>query len=710
MKQRDPFSDVRKLAAPEIEKRPVKTTQHGITRVDNYAWLRDENWQDVLRDPSKLNDDIRAMLEAETAYYAAVTDDLEALRKSLFEEMRGRIKEDDSSVPAQDGEWLYWTKFLEGGEYPIFMRKPVKGGDEQVLYNGDHERGDSEFFDIGTISHSPDHRLIAYAVDRVGSEYFAIRVRNIETGEEYTETIESAEDSGAAWTADSSAFFYVERDNNQRPKRVKLHRLGDDPANDVVIYEEPDDGFFLDVSKSQSGKYVFISSNSQITSEVRFLRADAPEMTPILIAPRENGVEYYPDHHGDQFFIMTNADGAVDFKIVTAPIDTPGRSNWKECVAHKPGKQIVRLVTYKDYFVRLERENALPRIVVSDYDGGSHAVSFDEAAYGLGIQGGFEYDTEKVRFVYESPSTPALTFDYNMRTRKRTLLKTQEVPSGHDPSLYVVERIEAKGEGGARVPVTILRLKSTPTDGSAPALLYGYGSYGIAMSSGFSTNILPLVDRGAVYAVAHIRGGADKGRNWYLGGKLDKKMNTFTDFIAAGEALIKKGYTSKKRIVIYGGSAGGLLVGAAVNQRPELFGGVIAAVPFVDVINTISDADLPLTPPEWEEWGNPIKSAEEYQWIAEYSPYENIKNAEYPPIMATGGLTDYRVTYWEPAKWIARLRDEAKGGPFVLRMNMGAGHGGSAARFERLDERTHLYAFALKVWGLEEREPVKHRN
>lgn len=708
MKQRDPFLETRSLTPPSVEKRPVKITQHGKTRIDNYAWLRDQNWQEVLRDPSKLSADIRAALETENNYYTAVTDDLEALRKSLFEEMRGRIKEDDSSVPAKDGDWAYWTKYLEGGEYPIFKRRPVAGGDEQTLYDGDKERGGSKFFDIGSISHSPDHRLIAYAVDRLGSEYFSIRIRNVETGEEYPETIESADDSGATWTADSSAFFYVERDDNQRPKRVKLHRLGDDPVQDRIIYEEPDNGFFLGVSKSQSGDYVFISSNSQITSEVRFVRADAPDAAPILISPRENGVEYYPDHHGDDFYILTNADDAVDFKIAVAPVAAPGRDNWREWVAHKPGNQIVSFTTYKNYLVRLERENALPRIVVSDYEGDAHAVSFDEAAYSLSMQSGFEYDTGVLRFVYESPSTPQQTFDYNMETRNRTLLKTQEVPSGHDPSLYVVERIEATGEGGARVPVTILRLKSTPTDGSAPALLYGYGSYGIAMSSGFSTNILPLVDRGAVYAVAHIRGGADKGRGWYLDGKLDKKMHTFTDFIAAGEALIDKGYTAEKKIVIYGGSAGGLLVGAAANLRPALFGGVIAAVPFVDVINTISDADLPLTPPEWEEWGNPIKSVEEYGWIAEYSPYDNIHDTEYPPVMATGGLTDYRVTYWEPAKWIARLRDEAKGGPFVLRMNMGAGHGGSAARFERLDERAHLYAFALKVWGLENVEPLAH--
>lgn len=710
MNDRRPFPAAETTSQPVIDKKPVTITQHGRARVDNYAWLRDENWQEVLRDSTKLDPEIRRAIEAENAYYAAVTDALEPLRKKLFDEMRARIKEDDASVPIRDGKWLYWTKYRAGGEYPLFMRKPIGGDKEHVLFDGDKERDGAEFFDIGAVAHSPDQKFLAYAVDRLGSEYFSIRVRNIETGEEYEETIENADEGGAVWAGDSRAFFYVERNENQRPKRVKLHRLGENPADDRLVYEEPDDAFFLSVSKSQSGDYIFITSNTHITSEARFIKADAPDMTPVVIAPRDTGVEYSPDHYDDQFLIVTNADGAVDFKLVTAPIAAPGRKNWKVLVPHRSGRQIVDCTPYKDHFVRVERENALPRIVISTYTGKEHSVAFDEAAYSLGLRGGFEYDTNKLQFVYESPSMPEQTFDYDVKKRKRTLLKSQEVPSGHDASLYAVERINAKGEGGADIPVTILRLKSTAKNGKAPLLLYGYGAYGISIPASFSANILPLVDRGAVYAIAHVRGGADKGRQWYLDGKLDKKMNSFSDLAAAGQALIKGGYSAKKKIVIYGGSAGGLLVGAAVNQYQDLFGGVIAAVPFVDVINTISDADLPLTPPEWEEWGNPIKSAEEYGWIEQYSPYENIRDVEYPPIMVTGGLSDYRVTYWEPAKWVARLRDDARGGPFVMRMNMGAGHGGSAARFERLEERAHLYAFALKIWGLEGAEPVKHGN
>ncbi len=704
------FPSASKISPPAVEKRPVRTTRHGVTTVDDYAWLRDEKWQEVLRDPTVLAEDIQASIKAENDYYEALTDNLAPLRDKLFQEMRGRIKEDESSVPAKDGDWAYWSQYSEGGEYPTFLRAPVSGGAEQKLFDGDLERGDAEFFDIAAITHSPDHRMIAYAVDRLGSEYFTIGVRDIESGKDYDDIVESADECGAVWSADSASFIYVERDDNQRPKRVKLHRLGDRPETDKTIYEEPDDGYFLRVSKSQSGAFIFIVSGSQITSEVRFIRADKPDMAPVLMAPRETGVQYYPDHHGDDFFIMTNADDAVDFKIMKTAIAQPGRAHWKEWLGHRAGTQIVTLTTFQNYIVRMERENALPRIVIATYTGEEHSIAFDEAAFSLSMSAGFEFDTTNLRFTYESPSTPRQTFDYDMATRQRVLRKTQTVPSGHDPSLYVVERINAQAADGAGIPVTIIRLKATPMDGTAPTLLYGYGSYGISMPAGFSTNILPLVDRGAVYVVAHIRGGADKGRQWYLDGKLKKKMNTFTDFITVAETLIKKGYSAKKKIVIFGGSAGGLLVGASVNLRPDLFGGVIAAVPFVDVINTISDADLPLTPPEWEEWGNPITSADDYHLIAKYSPYDNIAPNHYPPIMATGGLTDYRVTYWEPAKWIAKLRDQAKGGPFVLRMNMGAGHGGSAARFEQLDERAHLYAFALRVWGIDGKDPVVHKG
>ena len=697
--------------APVVEKRPVEIEQHGVVRVDNYGWLRDDNWQEVLRDPEILREDIREQLTSENDYYESATGDLEALRDTLFDEMRGRIKEDDSSVPSPDGPFAYAVRYREGGEYPIFVRTPRGGGDETILFDGDVEAEGEEFFRVLSVDHSPDHRMIAYGVDRLGSEYYDIRVRIIDSGEEYEETVPSTGGS-SVWAADSKSFYYIERDDNQRPKRVKQHVLGTDPAEDILVYEELDDTMFLFVGKSQSGEYILIGSAKGTTSEYRFLRADAePGTEPLLVAPRVDDQLYYVEHHGDHFYMQTNADGAVDFKIVRAPVDNPGRDQWEDWLEHRAGVYVVSFAPFADRIVVLERENALPRIVVSDYDQDeSYEIEFDEDAYYLGLRTGYEFDTDTLRYTYESPSTPEQTFDFDMTSRDRELRKTQEIPSGHNPDMYVVERLFVTAEDGAEIPVTVLRLKTVKVDGNAPLLLYGYGSYGATMEAWFNTSILSLVDRGVVYAVAHIRGGAAKGRQWYLDGKYEKKVNSFTDFARSAEELQNRGYGRKGETVIYGGSAGGLLVGATVNLRPDLFSGVIAAVPFVDVLNTISDASLPLTPPEWVEWGDPINDAGAYETIAGYSPYDNIRSdIEYPPILATAGLTDYRVTYWEPAKWVARLRDEADGGPFFMKTNMDAGHAGSAARFERLKERTHDYAFALRVLGLTEAEPISHQ-
>lgn len=705
----EPFANL-SVVAPVARKRPVEIVQHGVTRIDNYAWMRDADWQEVLRDPDQLDGDIRAHLDAENAFYDGATRDMEALRRQLFEEMRGRIKEDDATVPAVDGEFAYVVRFRKGGEYPVFVRTPRKGGSETVLYDGDLEGEGEEFFRIASVDHSPNHALIAYGVDRLGSEYYDIRIRTVETGEEYEETIPST-DGSVVWAADSKSFYYVERDANQRPKRVRHHIVGTPPGDDLLVYEEPDDSFFLDVDKSQSGDYILISSRKGTTSEYRYLRADAePGEKPVLIAPRHADELYSVEHAGEHFYINTNAGDAVDFKIMRAPVARPGREHWEEWLPHEPGTYIRDFVAFKDRIVRLERENALPRIVVSDYaQDDVYEIDFDASAYDLELLPGYEFDTMTLRFAYETPATPEQVFDFDMASRERVLRKTQEVPSGHDPELYAVERFFITADDGAEVPVTVLRLASAPVDGTAPLLLYGYGSYGLTIPASFNPSILSLVDRGVVYAVAHIRGGSAKGRQWYLDGKLDKKKNTFSDFASAAEELQERGYGRKGETVIYGGSAGGLLVGATLNLRPELFGGAIAAVPFVDVVNTISDAELPLTPPEWVEWGDPIRDPQAFETIAAYSPYDNIRSdIDYPPILATGGLTDYRVTYWEPSKWIARLRDEATGGPFFLKMNMDAGHAGSAARFERMKERTHDYAFALKLFGLTERKPVSH--
>ncbi|MEM6513083.1 MAG: S9 family peptidase [Pseudomonadota bacterium] len=698
--------------APIAEKIPLEIEQHGIKRIDNYAWMRDEDWQDVLRDPSTLDDPIREQLDAENLFYEAATDDMSDLRDQLFEEMRGRIKEDDSSVPSKYGDYAYAVRFREGGEYPIFVRTPRDGGDEKILFDGDAEGEGEDFFSIASVSPSPDHSLIAYGIDRLGSEYYDIRFRITETGEEYEETIPST-GGGVVWAADSKSVYYVERDDNQRPKRVKHHVIGTDPADDLLVYEEQDDSYFLGIDKSQSGEFIFVGVGKGNSSEVQYLRADAePGAKLTMIAPRMEGQLYSVEHNGDHFYIRTDADDAVDFKIVRAPVDKPGRENWEDWLPYEAGNYVTSMVTLKDRIIRLETFNALPRIVVSDYArDNEYEIDFDEAAYSLGMSSGYEFDTNTLRFTYESPSTPEQVFDFDLETKERDLRKTQEVPSGHNADLYMVERFFIEADDGAEVPVTVLRLKTTPIDGSAPLLLYGYGSYGATMQAWFSTSLLSLVDRGVVYATAHIRGGSSKGRQWYLDGKLENKKNSFSDFANAAEALQEKGYGRKGETVIYGGSAGGLLVGATLNLRPDLFGGAIAAVPFVDVISTISDASLPLTPPEWVEWGDPINDPEAYATIAAYSPYDNIRgDIEYPPLLATGGLTDYRVTYWEPAKWVARMREEAKGGPFFLKMNMDAGHGGSAARFERMKERTHDYAFALKIFGLTEKAPVSHGN
>ena len=698
--------------APTPKKVPEDITQHDITRTDNYGWIRDDNWQEVLRDPSVLKPDVREYLEEEVAYYEAMTADLQPLRDTLFAEMRGRIKEDDSSVPSKDGPYEYFVRYREGGNYPIFARRALgpdgEPGAEQVLYDGDAEEGDSPFFSIGTVANSPDHELIAFSNDRLGSEYYTIHVRDAATGEQMADEITST-GGEVVWDKNSQGFFYVERDDNQRPKRVWYHALGDAQDDDTLVYEEEDNAFFLGVDKTQSGDYILLYSGDQITTEFQVIPADDPTARPVMFAPRIQGQEYYPDHHGDYFYIRTNEGDAVDFKIVRTPVDATARENWEVVVPAEDGVMISGMTTYADYLVREERRDARPAIVIADYDGNESEIVFDQPAFDVSYSDGREYDTDTLRVYYESPSQPQQTFDVNMASGERTLRKTQEVPSGHNPDLYTVEMLTATADDGAQIPVMVLRLRDVPLDGSAPVLLYGYGSYGAYISDSFNTNILPMVDRGVIYALAHVRGGSAKGQQWYLDGKLDQKMNTFTDFVTAGEMLVDKGYTTRGNIVSYGGSAGGLLVGAAVNIAPDLFGGVLGAVPFVDVISTISDDTLPLTPPEWLEWGNPITSAEEYGWIAEYSPYDNIKpDTEYPPILATGGLTDYRVTYWEPAKWVARLREEATGGPFLLRMNMEAGHGGSAARFERLEERAHLYAFALKIWGKEEAEPVSH--
>ena len=687
-------------AAPVAERRPTERTFHGEVLRDDYAWLKDANWQEVLRNPSVLDPDIRAYLEAENRHTEAFLAPLEDLKKTLVAEMRGRIKEDDAGVPEPDGPFAYQWTFRPGGQHRLIGRQPRDGGDLHVLLDGDALARGTGYFQFGATRHSPDHRLEAWSADLRGSEYFTIRIRRWDTAEDLPDAIEQTTGS-VVWTAASDGFFYVRQDDNHRPLQVWHHRLGTPQDSDRLVYEEADKGWFVRVEESASGRFLVIATGDHETSERWLLDLTQPDQPPRLVAARETGVRYSVYDRGDTLYILTNQGDAIDFRIAVAPLAAPGRDRWQPLVPHRPGVYIVAVLLQAGHLVRLERANALPSIVVRDLaDGSEHVIAFDEQAYSLDIGRGFEFDSTVLRFSYSSMTTPAEVYDYDMASRQRTLRKRQQIPSGHDPAHYVTTRIFAPAADGALVPVSILHRRGQALDGSAPLLLYGYGSYGMAMPASFAANRLSLVDRGFVYAIAHIRGGSDKGWGWYLDGKRDRKTNTFDDFAAAARALIAGGYTSAGRIVGHGGSAGGMLMGAVANRAGELFAGIVSEVPFVDVLNTMLDESLPLTPPEWPEWGNPIADAAAFRTIRAYSPYDNVAARRYPAILAMGGLTDPRVTYWEPAKWIARLRATMTGGgPVLLRTNMGAGHGGAAGRFDRLEEVAIAYAFALHVTG-----------
>lgn len=685
---------------PVAARKPVSDTRHGKSRTDDYAWLRAHNWQAMFKDTSILDAEIRQHLEAENAYMEAALGDTAELQKALFAEMKGRIKEDDSSVPVKDGSFAYGTFFVKGGEQAHYFRTPREGGERQELLDGDKEAQGKDYFRLAGIDHCSDHSHGIWGYDDKGSEYFTLRVRNLATGEDLGDVIENTS-GGGVWAPDGKSFFYTLQDENHRPSKVYHHILGQPQSSDRLVFEEKDPGFFMGVGGSLLDDFIYIDIHDHETSEYHLIPTTDLTAQPMLVAKREEGIEYSMTEGGDIFYILTNDGGAKDFKIVSAPVNAPGKENWTDVVPHEAGRLILSHSAYARHLIWLERRDGLPRIVIRDRTSGEeHAIAFDEEAYSLGLQGAAEYDTDVIRFSYSSMTTPSQLFDYNMATRERVLLKTQEVPSGHNPDDYVTRRVMAPAHDGELVPVSLLYHKNTPLDGSAPCLLYGYGAYGITIPASFSTNALSLADRGFVYAIAHIRGGKDKGFSWYEDGKMEKKQNTFKDFISAADHLVAQGFTSYDNIVAEGGSAGGMLMGAIANMAPEKFAGIIAAVPFVDVLNTMLDDTLPLTPPEWPEWGNPIDSQEEYEWIAAYSPYDNVGNKAYPPILALSGLTDPRVTYWEPTKWIARLREQApQAGPFLLKTNMAAGHGGKSGRFQRLEEIAFEYAFALKVAG-----------
>jgi len=701
-------------AAPLADRRPVKSTWHGHTLTDDFAWLKADNWREVLRDPSKLDAAIKAHLDAENTYADHVLGDVSSQQAMLFDEMKARIKQDDATVPVNDGSYAYYTRYRQGGQHPLLCRRTLAPdgrneaeclGDEQVLLDGDALAADRPYFHLAGICHSSDHRFLAWAVDEAGAEFYTIRVRDLLTGDDLADVVPDAV-GWAVWLRDATAFYYVRLDRSHRPSRVFRHRLGTSAQDDVLIYEEADPRLFVSLKRLQAGCFAEITVRDHDTSESLLLDLRTPHSTPVRIAAREKSVQYAVEHHpnlfgGEALVLRTNADGAEDFKICWTDLADPQRAHWRDLVRWRPGVYLLDFVVLRDWLIRLEREDGLPRIVARRLpDGEEHTIVFKEEAYALDIEDGIEFYTDQLRLAYSSMTTPTEIYDYDLVARTRTLRKRQEVPSGHNPRAYVTRRVSAPTADGEQVPISLLYRRDLVPDGSSPCLLYAYGAYGAAVPAGFNANRLSLVDRGFIYAIAHVRGGTDKGWRWYRDGKLDHKANSFTDFIAAAERLSGLGLVGPRRIVAHGRSAGGIVVAAAANMRPDLFGGILAEVPFVDVLNTMLDDSLPLTPPEQLEWGNPITDPIAFRTILAYSPYENVRAQAYPAILALAGLTDTRVTYWETAKWVARLRYlKTDDNLLALRTNMEAGHAGASGRFDRLKEVALGYAFALRIAG-----------
>jgi len=678
---------------PIAEKRPHQYTVHGVTITDDYHWLRDQGY------PKIENEEILAHLEKENAYFEAQMKPQAELVETIFQEMKGRIKEDDSSVPQKDGDYIYWSKFDEGTQYRKHYRKAVKGGADQLILDENRLAEGKDYFRLGAAEVSPDGKLLAYAYDDNGSERFDLHVRNLETGEELADIIPGTL-SSIVWTKDSKGLVYGLANDNWRTDNAYYHRLGDDPKNAKLLYKEADIGFGVGVGLTAQEDWIIIATGDNVTSEVRLVPADNPLAEPILVAPRKVGREYSVDVRDGTLYILTN-DDHVNFRVATASLKAPGE--WTTLIAGSNKHYLTGVSLFKDFFVTEGRIDGLDQVEVRRYDSPTKAepIKFAEASYVAGLGDNPEYDVQKLRLDYESMVTPDTVFDYSVATKAFETLKVAEIPSGYDASQYQTERVMITARDGTKVPVSILSKKGFKKDGSQPLHLYAYGAYGYAMPPGFSANRLSYVDRGFAYAIAHIRGGDDLGYQWYLDGKLNKRTNTFNDFVDAGKALIEMGYTSKGKLTASGGSAGGELMGAVVNQAPEIFGAVVSHVAFVDVLNTMLDETLPLTPGEWPEWGNPITDKAAFDYIRSYSPYDNVAAKAYPPMLWTAGLNDPRVTYWEPAKMVAKLRSvKTDDNVLLLKTNMGAGHGGKSGRFDRLRENAEEAAFLVWQLGL----------
>lgn len=682
--------------APIAERRQHSFSHHGITVEDPYAWLRDPGYPEV-KDKAVLS-----YLEAENEFFEAAMQPHKALTGALFEEMKGRIKEDDSSVPQKDGDYIYWRAFEIGAQYRKWYRKPVAGGDDgsdgQLILDEPALAEGHDYFRLGAMSVSPDGRYLAYAIDVNGSERFEARIKDLFTGEILPEIIPGTL-SSLVWTSDSKGLLYGIANEQWRTDNARLHWLGQPVESDIELFHEDDEGFRVSVGLTSSEKWIVIATGDHVTTEAWLLPAGDPTARPLLVAPRQPGREYEVDEHEGTLYIRTN-DSHPNFRLVKASIDTPGQ--WEEVIAPDAHFYLTDFTLFKGFYVTEGRQDGLDQIELRDY--ATHTprrIPFPEASYSASLDDNPEYDVTKLRIGYESMVTPDTIYDYDLASGGLEVLKMQEIPSGYDATRYATERLMIPARDGTQIPVSIVYPRDLPRDGSAPLNLYGYGAYGIAMEPGFSTSRLSLLDRGFAFALAHIRGGDDLGQQWYLDGKLDKRTNSFTDFVDVAKGLIDLGYTSRGKISISGGSAGGELMGAVMNSDPDLWGAVVAHVPFVDVLNTMLDETLPLTPGEWPEWGNPVEDKTAFETILGYDPYSNVRAQDYPPLMVTAGLNDPRVTYWEPAKWVAKLRaTKTDGNILIFKTNMGAGHGGKSGRFESLHETAEEFAFILWQLGV----------
>lgn len=678
-----------------MKKIPHEMTIHGHTRVDNYYWLNERE-----------NPEVIDYLKAENAYEQEMMKHTEPLQNQLFEEIVARIKQDDVSVPVRHKGYVYYSRFEEGMEYPIYCRRRAlnddyldltRQGEEEILLNGYEMSRGYSYFDIGAYNVSPDNQLIAYSVDTVSRRQYQIFVKEIATGKMFTEVIQNTT-GNMVWANDNRTIFYSMKDESLRSCRIMRHEVGTDPKDDVEVFYEDDATFYAYITKTKSDRYIVIISESTLSSEVRFIDADKPKDEFKIFQERQDDMLYGIGHYGEYFYVITNADGAKNFKVMKTPVNATEKENWEEFIAYREDVLVEDIDIFADFIVVEERINGLTNLRVLSWDGKTdYYIDFGEPAYTVGASANPEFDTHLLRYSYTSMTTPSSVYQYDMVNKTTKLLKRQEVVGGYDPSEYVTERLMAPAKDGVLVPISLVYKKNLTKNGQNPLVLYGYGSYGNSLDAYFSTARLSLLNRGFVWAIAHIRGGEEMGRQWYEDGKLFKKKNTFTDFISCGEYLINQGFTNSKMMFAMGGSAGGLLVGAVANMAPELFRGIIAQVPFVDVVTTMLDESIPLTTGEYDEWGNPNEK-DYYDYMLSYSPYDNVEAKDYPAMLVTTGLHDSQVQYWEPAKWVAKLRElKTDDNPLFLKTNMDFGHGGASGRFEPFKEVALEYAFMLDL-------------